>query len=63
MIPSVNLVYVLRPTNTSLWLPDTLLKAIGAKHGDRLSDKQFANPRVQDLLRRRRESPKQAPLE
>jgi hypothetical protein len=60
---SVLLVYTLRPNNTALWLPEKLTQAIGARRGDKLTEKQFRDVRVQDLLRRRLECKTEPPLQ
>ncbi|GEM_PF-5856558 len=44
------LVYTLRPDNTALWLPESLANAIHAHRGDRLTEDQFQNPQVQELI-------------
>lgn len=47
-------VYFLRPNNTSLWLPASLARSIGlACRGQTLSNSQFSNARLQELLARR----------
>lgn len=45
--------YVQRPDGTALWLPAKLLTAIGAKHGDKLTPRQFNDAGVQELIARR----------
>lgn len=49
-----HLIYTLRPDNTALWLPSDLMEALGIKRGDRLTQAQFNDPRVQELLAERR---------
>lgn len=47
-------VYFLRPDNTSLWLPANLARSVGlSRRGEKLSDSQFNDARVQELLTRR----------
>lgn len=49
------LVYTLRPEGTALWLPSTLARAIGlTKKGQKLTQEQYDDPRVQELLALRR---------
>lgn len=47
------LVCVLRPAGTTLWLPVALAGSLGLGRGDRMSEEQFADGRVQGLIERR----------
>jgi len=49
-------IYVLRPNNEPLWLPQRILDKIGAEHGDRLTTAQYEDPAVQQLLAERRQA-------
>jgi hypothetical protein len=44
------LIYVQRPGGESLWLPESILAVIGARHGDRLSSEQRGSRAVQELI-------------
>lgn len=41
------LCYVVRPDNTALWLPEDLMKAIGAKYGEKITQDQINHPSIQ----------------
>lgn len=45
-----NLIYTLRPSGTSLWLPRQLMKEMGLRHGDQLTAAQFEDQRITWLL-------------
>lgn len=47
------LVYVLRPNRTSLWLPAKLLEEMGIERGQQLTERQFQDERIQEILTRR----------
>lgn len=52
------LLYAVRPDNTSIWLPEWLLSALGLKRGGRLTAEQMQDGRLQELLAMRLERQK-----
>ena len=40
-----------RPDDTTLWIPGTLARRVGAKRGGRMTDDQFQHPEIQEWIR------------
>lgn len=45
------LCYVVRPDNTALWIPEELMRMIGAKYGERITKDQLSHHSIQQWIK------------